>query len=56
VFVALCGASVFAIAVERIRKCPKCARGWALSEPFHGKFDFLCEHCRFISNIAFDVR
>lgn len=40
---------------ERERKCPVCAGEWLLDEKW-GLFDFRCDHCRLVSNIAFDIR
>jgi predicted nucleic acid-binding Zn ribbon protein len=41
---------------ERHRRCPSCKRAWILSKSLHGIFDFRCDPCRLLSNIAFDVR
>jgi predicted nucleic acid-binding Zn ribbon protein len=41
---------------ERRRRCPSCKRAWILSKPLHGIFDFRCDRCRLLSNVAFDVR
>ncbi len=41
---------------ETARKCPKCGGDWLLDEPWHSKFDFKCDNCHLLSNIAFDVR
>lgn len=41
---------------EVARKCPKCGGDWLLNEPWHSKFDFKCDKCYLLSNIAFDVR
>ncbi len=41
---------------ERTRKCPSCNGEWSLQEPLHGLFDFQCDHCRLLSNIAWSVR
>jgi predicted nucleic acid-binding Zn ribbon protein len=40
---------------ELERKCPVCAGEWRLEEKW-GLFDFRCDRCRLVSNIAFDVR
>jgi predicted nucleic acid-binding Zn ribbon protein len=40
---------------ELERKCPVCAGEWRLEEKW-GLFDFRCDGCRLMSNIAFDVR
>lgn len=34
--------------------CPSCGGDWALEESWHDLFDFRCEHCQLVSNIAFD--
>ncbi len=41
---------------ELARKCPSCNGEWLLDEPWHTIFDFRCDRCRLVSNIAFDVR
>lgn len=41
-------------AAERRRTCPGCSRRWLLSEPWHSLFDFRCERCGLVSNIAND--
>ena len=41
---------------EKKRKCPSCGGDWLLKEPWHDKFDFKCDKCHLLSNIAFDVR
>ena len=41
---------------EVARKCPKCGGDWLLKEPWHNKFDFKCDKCHLLSNIALDVR
>lgn len=43
-------------AQERGRKCPSCKKPWALQAPMHRIFDFRCEGCRLLSNVAFEVR
>lgn len=43
-------------AVELTRKCPKCHGDWYRDEPLHNMFDFMCEQCNLVSNIAWDVR
>jgi predicted nucleic acid-binding Zn ribbon protein len=39
----------------RSRKCPSCGGEWLLPEAWH-KFDFKCEQCHLLSNIAWNVR
>ena len=41
---------------ELLRKCPSCQGDWRLNEPWHSIFDFKCDHCNLLSNIAWDVR
>lgn len=41
---------------EKARKCPSCGGDWLLENPWHDSFDFRCDECRLISNIAFNVR
>jgi len=41
---------------ERKRKCPACGKAWLRKEPLHRIFDFQCQRCRLLSNVAFDVR
>jgi predicted nucleic acid-binding Zn ribbon protein len=41
---------------ERKRKCPSCGRAWLRNQPLHRIFDFQCQRCRLMSNVAFDVR
>lgn len=43
-------------AAELRRKCPSCGGAWLLKKPLHGKFDFKCDKCRLLSNIAWNVR
>jgi predicted nucleic acid-binding Zn ribbon protein len=41
---------------ERRRMCPSCGKAWLRKEPLHRIFDFQCQRCRLLSNVAFDVR
>ena len=41
---------------EMRRKCPGCGRAWLLKKPLHGKFDFRCDKCHLLSNIAWNIR
>lgn len=41
---------------EENRKCPSCGAEWLLHESLHEVFDFRCDHCRLLSNIAWSVR
>lgn len=38
------------------RKCPVCGGPWLLKKPLHGRFDFKCDKCHLLSNIAWNVR
>lgn len=40
---------------ELQRKCPSCGGEWLLNEQFHF-FDFKCDKCRLLSNIAWNVK
>jgi predicted nucleic acid-binding Zn ribbon protein len=42
-------------AVEQERHCPGCAKAWLLPERLH-IFDFKCDHCKLLSNIACNVK
>ncbi|ANN18872.1 hypothetical protein SD37_26775 [Amycolatopsis orientalis] len=39
---------------EEQLSCPSCHRGWRLAEPLLDHFDFRCDHCRLLSNLACD--
>ena len=41
---------------ERTRKCPSCGKAWLRKERLHRVFDFQCQRCRLLSNVAFEVR
>lgn len=41
---------------ELERRCPGCGNDWRLTSRLHDLFDFRCDRCRLLSNIAFDVR
>lgn len=40
---------------ERNRRCPNCGGAWLLPVQWHGHFEFRCDHCRLLSNIACDL-
>jgi predicted nucleic acid-binding Zn ribbon protein len=42
-------------ASERARVCPGCGGPWLLTERWHGKFDFRCDACSLLSNIAWSL-
>ena len=41
---------------ELKRRCPGCGSDWRLTSRLHDLFDFRCDRCHLLSNIAFDVR
>ncbi len=41
---------------EARRRCPSCGGAWLLKKPLHGKFDFRCDKCHLLSNIAWNIR
>ncbi|MBC8135173.1 MAG: DUF2310 family Zn-ribbon-containing protein [Fibrella sp.] len=41
---------------ERERRCPICNGDWLLPEPLFERFDFRCDDCRLLSNIALTQR
>jgi predicted nucleic acid-binding Zn ribbon protein len=41
---------------EQRRRCPLCGGAWRLEKPLHRLFDFKCDMCRLVSNLAWDVR
>jgi predicted nucleic acid-binding Zn ribbon protein len=41
---------------ERRRMCPSCGKAWLRKERLHRIFDFQCQRCRLLSNVAFDVQ
>lgn len=43
------------VETERKRVCPACGGKWSLAQPWHGLFDFRCDRCRLLSQIAFFV-
>lgn len=40
---------------ERVRRCPSCGGDWLLAAPLHAIFDFRCDRCRLLSNVAFQI-
>lgn len=40
---------------EVARRCPSCGGAWHLAQRLHSLFDFKCDSCQLLSNIAFDV-
>lgn len=43
-------------ATEQRRACPSCGGRWLLDEPLHRMFEFKCDKCRLLGNIASAVR
>lgn len=43
------------VVTERDRRCPACGGDWLLDESIGGLFDFRCDQCRLLSNIACDL-
>ena len=41
---------------EASKKCPGCGGDWQLNSSWHGLFQFRCDHCRLVSNIAWDCQ
>lgn len=41
---------------ELERKCPKCKNAWLLKEKLHRLFDFKCDSCHLLGNIADSLR
>lgn len=44
------------VASEQRRLCPSCGKQWLLVKPLHRIFDFKCDRCRIVSNIAWSAR
>lgn len=43
-------------AAEKKAPCPSCGRNWLLPQPLHGCYDFKCDRCRLLSNLACSLR
>lgn len=43
-------------AAESTRCCPGCGAHWRLNEPWHERFDFRCDRCLLVSNIAWQCQ
>ncbi|MCT6700148.1 Zn-ribbon-containing protein [Rheinheimera sp. 4Y26] len=41
---------------EADKLCPGCGKAWALKTPLHQLFDFQCDPCRLLSNIAWQCQ
>ncbi|WP_157778689.1 DUF2310 family Zn-ribbon-containing protein [Massilia violaceinigra] len=42
-------------AQEARRRCPGCDASWHSPATPHGMFDFRCDRCRLLSNLAFNL-
>lgn len=42
--------------VERTRTCPQCHGDWLLDTKLHGRFDFRCDTCHLLGNVACSLR
>ncbi|MEE2001707.1 DUF2310 family Zn-ribbon-containing protein [Alkalimonas sp. MEB108] len=42
--------------LEASKVCPGCGSDWQLSDHWHGLFQFRCDNCRLVSNIAWDCQ
>lgn len=56
VFYALYSGSSENCIAETDKRCPGCNGNWRLAEPLHDIFDFKCDSCRLVSNIAWDCQ
>lgn len=56
VYYALYSGSSADCAAESNKSCPGCGGNWRLAEPLHQRFDFQCEPCRLLGNIAWDCQ
>jgi len=52
----LCRGSGRSVEAETARRCPSCGARWLRAEALHGKFDFQCDKCHLLSNVAWSVR
>jgi predicted nucleic acid-binding Zn ribbon protein len=43
-------------AAETQRRCPGCGGEWLLHAPWHQRFDFRCDRCLLVSNIAWQCQ
>lgn len=56
VYYALYSGSSRDCAQEAHKCCPSCAGQWRLATPWHGLFDFRCDHCQLVSTIAWQCQ
>ncbi|MBU1379326.1 Zn-ribbon-containing protein [Myxococcota bacterium] len=43
------------VASEKERRCPSCGQPWYLKTPLHSLFHYKCDHCRLMSNFAWNL-
>ena len=43
------------LASEKKRVCPSCGEYWYIPERLHSIFHFKCDHCRLLSNLAWNI-
>lgn len=41
--------------LERKRRCPGCNGNWLLKQPWLKLYNFKCNKCRLVSNVAYDI-
>lgn len=56
VFYALYSGTSTNCSAEADKTCPGCGEIWRLAQPMHDIFDFKCDRCRLLSNIAWDCQ
>ncbi len=56
VYYALYSGSSLDCSLEINKCCPGCGNSWTLAEPLHELFDFQCDPCRLLSNIAWQCQ
>ena len=56
VFYALYSGSSRNCETEANKTCPGCGGNWRLAQPLHDLFDFKCDTCRLLSNIAWECQ
>ena len=44
------------LTTEKNRLCPQCNGSWLLEHAWHDQFDFKCDNCHLLSNVAYNVR
>lgn len=56
VFYALYSGSSTDCSLEPTKRCPSCHSDWRLDAPWHQLFDFKCQDCQLVSNIAWECQ